>query len=103
MAIRVVKAGSHFSLSDAALGIFSVVQQIQGDAPTVISLPLSATECWHNTSRAWVAKAHQVNSLAVWLMAAGLTTAAQGLAVNGHMVTVQHWQRRVCRCDPSRR
>jgi len=33
MAIRVVKAGAHFSLSDAALGMFSVAQQIQGDAP----------------------------------------------------------------------
>jgi len=57
MAIRVVKAGAHFALSYAALGILSVTQQIQGDAPTVISLPLSATEYWHNTSRAWIAKA----------------------------------------------
>jgi len=41
MVIRVVKAGSHFSLSDAALGMFSVAQQIQGDASRWLSLNAS--------------------------------------------------------------
>jgi len=70
MAIHVVKAGAHFALSDAALGMFRVAQQIQGDAPNQCKVRCRVLA--QHQPRLDRKGAHQVNRLAV-----GLTIAAK--------------------------